>query len=64
VAGIADGAPAKHGRRMPGTDIPIVPPDAMLAADAAQVLLMLPDLADELRETWPALADRWVVWGR
>jgi hypothetical protein len=64
VAGIADGAPAKHGRRMPGTDIPIVPPDAMLAADPASILLMLPDLARELRETWPALADRWVVWGR
>ena len=33
VAAIADGAPAKQGRRMPGTDIPIVAPDALLAAD-------------------------------
>jgi hypothetical protein len=63
VAGIADGAPAKQGRRMPGTDVPIVAPDAMLAADPKQILLMLPDLADELRETWPQLADRWVVYG-
>jgi hypothetical protein len=63
VAGIADGAPAKQGRRMPGTDIPVLPPEALLAADPASVLLMLPDLADELREAWPALADRWVVYG-
>ena len=64
VTAIADGAPAKQGRRMPGTDIPVVAPDALLAADPGQVLLMLPDLADELREAWPALADRWVVYGQ
>jgi C-methyltransferase C-terminal domain/Putative zinc binding domain len=63
VAGIADGAPAKQGRRMPGTDIPVMAPDALLAADPGSVLLMLPDLADELRDAWPALADRWVVYG-
>ena len=32
VAAIADGAPAKQGRRMPGTDIPIVAPEALLAS--------------------------------
>ncbi len=63
VAGIADGAPAKQGRRMPGTDIPIVAPDAMLAAHPGSILLMLPDLADELRDAWPKLAHRWVVYG-
>ncbi len=63
VAGIVDGAPAKQGRRMPGTDIPIVAPEALLAADPASILLMLPDLAEELREAWPRLADRWVVYG-
>jgi len=63
VAGIVDAAPAKQGRRMPGTDIPVRTPEAMLAADPARILLMLPDLADELREAWPALADRWVVHG-
>lgn len=63
VAGIADGAPAKHGRRMPGTAIPILPPGALLAADPKSILLMLPDLEAELRETWPELADRWVVYG-
>ena len=63
VAGIVDGAPAKQGRRMPGTEIPIVAPDALLAADPRSILLMLPDLAEELREAWPRLADRWVVYG-
>ena len=27
------------------------------------ILLMLPDLLDELRDTWPGLAGRWVVYG-
>jgi hypothetical protein len=62
VAGIADGAAAKQGRRMPGTSIPIVAPEDLLAADPASIMLMLPDLADELREAWPWLADRWVVY--
>lgn len=63
VAGVVDGAPGKQGRRMPGTDIPIVAPDALLEADPDRILLLLPDLADELREAWPRLADRWVVYG-
>jgi hypothetical protein len=63
VAGIADGAPAKQGRRMPGTDIPIVAPETLMAANPEAVLLMLPDLLGELRDTWPRLADRWVVYG-
>jgi hypothetical protein len=63
VTAIADGAPAKQGRRMPGTTIPIVAPDALLAADPPEILLMLPDLLDELRDTWPGLSGRWVVYG-
>jgi hypothetical protein len=63
VTAIADGAPAKQGRRMPGTTIPIVPPDALLAADPKEVLLMLPDLLGELRDTWPELSGRWTAYG-
>ena len=63
VAGIVDGSPAKQGRRMPGTDIPVVAPDVLLAAEPGSILLMLPDLAEELREAWPRLADRWLVYG-
>ena len=32
LAAVADASPAKQGRRMPGTDIPIVSPDELLAA--------------------------------
>jgi hypothetical protein len=63
VSGIVDGAAAKQGRRMPGTQIPIVAPEALLAADPDSILLMLPDLEAELRDTWPQLAERWVVYG-
>jgi hypothetical protein len=63
VAGIVDGAPAKQGRRMPGTDIPVRTTDALLAADPQQILLMLPDLLEELRDDWPELSGRWVVYG-
>ena len=63
VTAIADGAPAKQGRRMPGTTIPIVTPDELVAADPKEILLMLPDLLDELRDMWPELSGRWVVYG-
>jgi hypothetical protein len=63
VTAIADGAPAKQGRRMPGTTIPIVAPDALLAADPKEILLMLPDLLGELRDAWSQLSGRWVVYG-
>jgi hypothetical protein len=63
VTAIVDGAPAKQGRRMPGTTIPIVAPDALRAADPQEILLMLPDLLGELRDAWPELSTRWVVYG-
>lgn len=63
VAGIADGSPAKQGRRMPGTSIGVVAPEELVADDPASILLMLPDLAEELREAWPELAGRWVCYG-
>ena len=63
VSGIADAAPAKHGRRMPGTEIPIVAPAALRAADPKRILLMLPDLLGELCDAWPEMADRFVVYG-
>ena len=62
VRGIADGAPAKQGRRMPGTDIPVVAPEALARQRTrTSILLMLPDLAGELRDAWPSLADRWGI---
>ncbi|MGE2736223.1 class I SAM-dependent methyltransferase [Mycolicibacterium vaccae] len=56
---VADAAPAKHGRRMPGTDIPIIAPDDLVAADPDDVILTLPDLYDEVSAQYPQLAGRW-----
>jgi C-methyltransferase C-terminal domain/Putative zinc binding domain/Methyltransferase domain len=61
VTAIADGSPAKQGRRIPGTDVPIVSPEQLIAADPDDVLLTLVDLYDEIRERYPELDGRWTV---
>jgi hypothetical protein len=64
LAAVADASPAKHGRRMPGTDIPIVPPNELLAAKPDRVLLALPDLLPEVSTHFPELDGRWKVYGQ
>lgn len=61
LGAVADASPAKQGRRMPGTDIPIISPAALVAASPDRVLLMLPDLLPELEQTYPELTGRWIV---
>ena len=61
LAGIADASPGKWGRRMPGTDIPVISPADLIAADPDQVLLLLPDLLPEVEAAYPALAGAWSV---
>ncbi|MEV0247877.1 methyltransferase domain-containing protein [Nocardia sp. NPDC050712] len=61
LTAVADASPAKHGRRMPGTDVPIVAPAELLAAQPDSVLLTLPDLLPEVRERFPELAGRWFL---
>lgn len=56
---VADASPAKQGRRMPGTDIPIISPDALLAADPDEILLTLPDILGEVSRHYPQLDGRW-----
>ncbi len=46
LTAVADASPDKHGRRMPGTDIPIIAPDELVAAQPDVVLLFVSDLAD------------------
>jgi glutamate-1-semialdehyde 2,1-aminomutase len=58
LKGVADASDAKQGRRMPGTDIPIITPSELVAADPDLVLLTVPDLFDEVSRRHPALADR------
>lgn len=63
LGAVADASPAKQGRRMPGTDIPIVSPEDLLAADPDHVFLTLPDLLPEVSKKFPQLAGRWRVDG-
>ncbi|OLT48642.1 transferase [Gordonia sp. CNJ-863] len=56
LRGVADAAPAKHGRRMPGTDIPIIAPEVLVRVDPDAVLLTVPDLYDEVCRSYPQLA--------
>ncbi|WP_219418814.1 class I SAM-dependent methyltransferase [Pseudonocardia nigra] len=61
---VADASPAKQGRRMPGTDIPIVSPAELVGRAPDRVLLFLPELATEVREALPRVersGGRWVV---
>lgn len=61
IAAVADASPAKHGRRMPGTDIPIISPTELISARPDFVLLTLRDLLPEVRARFPELDGRWVV---
>ncbi len=60
---VVDASPAKHGLRMPGTDIPIVSPAELTGRRPDSVLLMLSDLRAEVRAAFPEVeraGGRWV----
>jgi hypothetical protein len=64
LAGVADASPAKTGLRMPGTDIPVLSPAALLARQPDAVVLFVADLLTEVRAALPgveASGGRWVV---
>lgn len=63
LSAVVDASVAKQGRRMPGTDIPIVPPHVLHAAGADRVWLTVPDLLPELRQRYPHLDGRWQIDG-
>jgi C-methyltransferase C-terminal domain/Putative zinc binding domain len=58
---VADASPAKQGRRIPGTDVGIISPEELIAAEPDRVMLTLPDLYDEVRRAYPQLDGRWSV---
>ncbi|OBG42580.1 transferase [Mycobacterium alsense] len=58
---VADASPAKQGRRVPGTDIAIISPEELIAAEPDVVMLTLPDLYEEVRRAYPPLDGRWSV---
>ena len=60
---IVDASPAKHGLRMPGTDIPVVGPDRLTASPPDSVLLFVSDLRTEVSTAFPqieASGGRWI----
>jgi hypothetical protein len=63
LPGIADAAPAKQGRRLPGSGIPVMTPAELVAARPETVLLFVPDLLPEVRRSLPqieASGGRWL----
>ena len=63
LPGVADASPAKHGTRMPATNIPVISPKELRDDSPDDVLLLLPDLIGEVRKALPeveARGGRWV----
>ena len=64
LPGVVDASPAKHGRRIPGTGIPVLTPDSLLVERPDRVLLFVPDLLQEARQAWPEIerdGGHWVL---
>lgn len=62
LGAVADASPAKQGRRMPGTRIPVISPAELTANPPDALLLFVPDLLTEVRAALPELAGaRWFV---
>jgi SAM-dependent methyltransferase len=59
---IVDASPAKHGTRIPGTDIPVVSPARLSAARPDFMLLFVADLAAEVRAAFPEVEAAGGAW--
>lgn len=59
---VADASTAKQGRRMPGTDIPIIAPDQLVRHRPDAVALFLPDLLGEVRRSLPEIEASGASW--
>jgi|SRR5580658_1002027 hypothetical protein len=60
---VIDASPAKQGRRMPGSGIPVADPAQLAVRRPDTVLLFVPDLLAEVRDAFPqveAAGGRWV----
>lgn len=62
LSAVADASTAKWGRRMPGTDIPIISPAELSNARPDYVLVLLPDLLNEVRSQLPAIEANGATW--
>jgi SAM-dependent methyltransferase len=59
---VIDASPAKQGRRMPGTDIPVTAPAELAGRKPAAVLLFVPDLMAEVRSAYPEVEQAGGTW--
>jgi C-methyltransferase C-terminal domain/Putative zinc binding domain len=55
LAAVADASPAKHGRRMPGTMIPVISPAELVARHPDEVAVFVSDLMAEVRAAYPEI---------
>lgn len=63
---VADGSRAKHGRRIPGSGIPVISPAELVEARPDSVVLFVDDLLAEVRSDMPqieAAGGAWVLAG-
>ena len=58
---ICDAAPSKQGKFMPGSHIPILPPEALKSADADYVLILPWNIKDEVIAQLANLRDHGTV---
>jgi hypothetical protein len=61
---MADASPGKQGSRMPGTSVPVISPDELIARCPDTVLLFVPDLLAEVQADYPeieAAGGRWIT---
>ena len=64
LAAVADASPAKQGRSLPCSRVPVISPDALVSAAPDRVVLFVPDLLDEVRAALPQVeagGGAWVV---
>jgi SAM-dependent methyltransferase len=59
---VADASSAKHGRRMPGTAIPIISPGELTAGSPDAVVVFVSDLMAEVRKTYPEIEASGAEW--
>jgi hypothetical protein len=50
---VADLAPSKQGRFLPGSHIPVISPETLLTANPDCILVLPWNLIDEVRRQWP-----------
>jgi len=55
LAAVADASPAKHGRRMPGTAIPVISPAELITRHPDEVAVFVADLMAEVRAAYPEI---------